>query len=383
MAKLKVPLLSLGAIGRFTKHFSLTRRRKRNIIEKRPIPTDAKSPAQLIWRHMYQKAIALWHGLSDEEQQEWESLARPRHMTGFAWFISQALKPNPGLYLPLQGGTMSGDIDMAKHRILRLPEPVDDQEAARKMDLIAVATFLGLTDTPASYEEQAGKYLKVNAAENELEFALTYLNSLLDVNVPSPTDQHLVYWNETEGEWRARALVEEDIPSHMAKGKLAFTANKLLKGAGPDSDPTEVDSYTHPSAPPCRAATSAQTGHATAAQIAKLAGIATGATKNAMATGSYTGNNTANRAIAHGLGVTPKLVVIISITNAKALIGILNPLDASITSGSEFAAAGAAPQINTYPVTAMNTTNFYVGHSGDMYLAANSNTCTYKWFALG
>lgn len=189
MAKLKGPLLSLGAIGRFTKHFSLTRRRKQNIIEKRPIPTDAKSPAQLIWRHMYQKAIALWHGLSDEEQKEWESLARPKHMTGYAWFISQALKPNPGLYLPLQGGTMSGNIVMAGNRILLLPEPIDDQEPARKMDIGPV---------------------------------IDVLNDLLDVNVPDPTDQHFLHWNETEEEWRARALILADIPTAVKTFALVW-----------------------------------------------------------------------------------------------------------------------------------------------------------------
>lgn len=40
-----------------------------------------------------------------------------------------------------------------------------------------------------------------------------------------------------------------------------------------------MESYTHPQEPPCRAATAAQTGHATAAQITKLDGIETGATK--------------------------------------------------------------------------------------------------------
>jgi len=81
---------------------------------------------------MYLKAVALWHALSSAEKQAWESSARRKHMTGFAWFMSQALKPNPGLYLPLQGGIMSGDIDMDKHRILKLPLPTDDQEAASK-----------------------------------------------------------------------------------------------------------------------------------------------------------------------------------------------------------------------------------------------------------
>ncbi|GAJ19563.1 unnamed protein product, partial [marine sediment metagenome] len=35
----------------------------------------------------------LWHALSPEEKAEWESAARPRHMTGYAWFLSQALRP--------------------------------------------------------------------------------------------------------------------------------------------------------------------------------------------------------------------------------------------------------------------------------------------------
>jgi len=132
MPKLKAPLLSLGAVGRLAKHFSLTRRRKQNILEKRPIPTDAKSPTQLFYRHMFTKCIDLWHLLSSAEKQAWESAARPKHMTGYAWYISQCLRPNPGIYLPLQGGTMSGNIDMDKNRMLKLPEPVDGQEADTK-----------------------------------------------------------------------------------------------------------------------------------------------------------------------------------------------------------------------------------------------------------
>ena len=135
MSKLRIPLFSLKAQGALGDSITFLRRRKQDIVEKTPIPKDAKSLAQLSWRHMYQKAVALWHALSPEEKQEWESLARRKHMTGFAWFISQALKPNPGLYLPLQGGTMSGDIDMEKHRILKLPAPTDSQEPTRKSEL--------------------------------------------------------------------------------------------------------------------------------------------------------------------------------------------------------------------------------------------------------
>jgi len=81
---------------------------------------------------MFLKVVALWHALSAAEKQAWESAARPHHMTGYAYFISQSLRPNPGIYLPLQGGTMQGDIDMAKFRLLKLPLPTDNQEAATK-----------------------------------------------------------------------------------------------------------------------------------------------------------------------------------------------------------------------------------------------------------
>jgi len=132
MPKLRAPLLSLGAVGRITRLFSLARRKGENILEKRPIPTDAKTPAQLFDRSMFSKCVDLWHLLSDVEKKEWESLARPRHMTGYAWYISQCLRPNPGVYLPLVGGTMAGDIGMQTHRVLDLPAPALDQEAATK-----------------------------------------------------------------------------------------------------------------------------------------------------------------------------------------------------------------------------------------------------------
>lgn len=143
MSKAKNPLLALGAIGRLGKAIVYTRRRKVDIVETSPFPEDAKSLAQLSWRHMYQKAVALWHALSATEKEDWESLARRHHMTGFAYFISQALRPNPGLYLPLQGGTMAGDIDMAKYHLLRLPVPAGAQEPLRVAEYnSAIAPYL-------------------------------------------------------------------------------------------------------------------------------------------------------------------------------------------------------------------------------------------------
>lgn len=132
VSKIKKPLFSLESKGSLGRAISFVKRGGRSIVEKKPEVPDARTLAQLSWRHMYQKAVALWHALSAAEKEEWESLARPKHMTGFAWFVSQALKPNPGLYLPLQGGKMQGDIDMDGFKIEDLPDPAADQDAATK-----------------------------------------------------------------------------------------------------------------------------------------------------------------------------------------------------------------------------------------------------------
>jgi len=157
MVKLKAPLLALGALGRLTKAITFTRRRKQDIAEKTPTLLDIQSPAQLAWRHMYQKCALLWHALSAVEKEDWESLARSRHMTGFAYWQSQCLRPNPGIYLPLQGGTMAGDIDMAKYRILKLPLPTNAQEAASK-------AYVDAGVASATYTEGARAYHNVDQA---------------------------------------------------------------------------------------------------------------------------------------------------------------------------------------------------------------------------
>ena len=152
MAKLKNPLASLRASGGLGNALSFARRKAVNLVMKRPVPTDARSEAQVSWRTMFNLCVDLWHTLSAAEKQAWESAARVRHMTGYAWYISQCLRPNPGIYLPLQGGTMTGDIDMAKNRVLKLPAPVDAQEPARKAEVDAVDVGEGhITILPFNY----------------------------------------------------------------------------------------------------------------------------------------------------------------------------------------------------------------------------------------
>jgi len=38
-------------------------------------------------------------------------------MTGYAYYMSLCLRPNPGIYLPLAGGTMQGALDMASNQL--------------------------------------------------------------------------------------------------------------------------------------------------------------------------------------------------------------------------------------------------------------------------
>ena len=136
----------------------------------------------------------------------------------------------------------------------------------------------------------------------------------------------------------------------IEKNALAWTANKLLKGGGAGADPTEID------VPSGVAATS----------------------------GSYTGNDTANRAIPHGLGATPKIVFLemrndtttyafrMHAGGAKIVCYYLPQNTANYVSGDWFA------------VTEMDATNFYVGSNvGDKRDSGNALNYVYRWVAIG
>ncbi|MBA7587054.1 hypothetical protein ES708_29066 [subsurface metagenome] len=222
MPKLKGPLLSLGATGGLTKLFSLARRMGRNIIERKPIPANAKSPAQLFNRHMFTKCTALWHLLSEAEKAEWERLATPRHMTGYAWYISQCLRPNPGIYLPLQGGTMSGDIDMDKNRLLKLPEPTDSQEAMRNTLTTGKVWQGDAANKPAEVDPPAGE-----AATKEF-FICAFGNKTTGAEVAF-------------GWWQAIRLVAGSVIQFTLKCPHDFTALTSCKILGVKSITATID----------------------------------------------------------------------------------------------------------------------------------------------
>ena len=146
MTKLKSPLFSFSAKRSLGDDIVFQRRGRENLAGARQSHPDAKSAGQLSWRTMFQKVVSLWNALSPSEKLAWEQKARRKHMTGYAWFVSQALRPNPGIYLPLQGGTMAGDIYMATKRILDLPDPIVDQEPATKAWVLANMPAGGYTD---------------------------------------------------------------------------------------------------------------------------------------------------------------------------------------------------------------------------------------------
>lgn len=128
MSKLKNPLFSLeghGKLGAITMRHT----RSATIAETIPKLKDMHSDSQVSWRTMFEKCTLLWHALSAAEKKTWEALATPKHMTGYALWQSQCLRPNPGIYLPLAGGTMQGAIDMSTHAITTLPDPTANQDA--------------------------------------------------------------------------------------------------------------------------------------------------------------------------------------------------------------------------------------------------------------
>ena len=132
MSKSRVPLMSLEARGSLADSVSFRRSRHVNVAEKKPEPANPKTPGQVSWRTMFEKCSLLWHTLSAAEKAVWETLARSRHMTGYALWQSQCLRPNPGVYLPLAGGTMQGDIDMDFNGVTNMSDPAGAQDADTK-----------------------------------------------------------------------------------------------------------------------------------------------------------------------------------------------------------------------------------------------------------
>ena len=86
--------------------------------------------------------------------------------------------------------------------------------------------------------------------------------------------------------------------------------------------------------------------------------------------GSYTGDSTANRAIAHGLSGAPKIVLIMGDTTAGFIITGYGYL-------FEFSGAGYHNSVST-----PDATSFYVGNATTYAHTFNLTGKTYFWVAL-
>jgi hypothetical protein len=81
--------------------------------------------------------------------------------------------------------------------------------------------------------------------------------------------------------------------------------------------------------------------------------------------GTYTGDGSVNKAVPHGLGRVPKMLIITQ-------PGVVNVFFCVKDAIVFFGFAEEA-------VTAMDATNFYVGNAGSLPFSANVNATNYLW----
>jgi hypothetical protein len=70
-------------------------------------------------------------------------------------------------------------------------------------------TFIGLTDTPSAYNSgDAGKFLRVNSAEDGVEFNTAVINDMTDVDTVStaPSDGDVLTWDANNNVWVPSAI---------------------------------------------------------------------------------------------------------------------------------------------------------------------------------
>lgn len=97
MSKVSAPGLSLNARGSIADAISYSRRRKTNIIEKKPVPTIKHTLPQTYQRWLYQDYAHYWTLQSEATRRTYAAAGSRHHLTGFQYWMSYHLAKLPDI----------------------------------------------------------------------------------------------------------------------------------------------------------------------------------------------------------------------------------------------------------------------------------------------
>ena len=218
MTKTTTPLFSFNARGTLKKLLTFRRSKSGTIAESIPTHPDAKSEEQLTWRTMYQACSLLWNNLTQPEKLIWNQQARAKKMTGYNWFMSQCLRPNPGIYLPLAGGHLTGDVTITAGKTI---DAIDISAHAAALD---AHTFnLGQTLRTGTYLSPIGIANVSNTAIAANRLIFRYLWIARNITV----DQIAAEITAGGGAGKVLRLGFYDITTNLRPGALLLDAGTI------------------------------------------------------------------------------------------------------------------------------------------------------------
>jgi len=94
LAKVRGPLFSLEASGEFGKALVFSVWKGIQYVRKYVVPENPRTALQTAQRQKFATAVANWHALNSIRQLAWKAAASTLKMTGFNYFVQQALKQN-------------------------------------------------------------------------------------------------------------------------------------------------------------------------------------------------------------------------------------------------------------------------------------------------
>ncbi len=251
-----------------------------------------------------------------------------------------------------------------QHDIVTIPE-------------VAQATSYNLKHVPYGYDKVTELFYPLAVdADGVLQVggaAAIAFDDLTDVDLTGKLDGDFVYYDSASATWKRIAHKDATTGVHgVGAGTIAkiadIVATKLDDFAAPDNN-TDLNASTsaHGLLPKLdNAPANFLNGQGAWA-------VPPGTTK--VSSGSYTGDSTVNRAIAHGLTVTPKIVFLFDNTGQDQVHRIFGAVAAVIR------ITGAA--VALLAVTIADATNFYVGNATSYLISANYTNRAYYWVAIG